>query len=254
MKRNVRLILGAGVLCLCLGMAAPRSAKALILDRKEASAIGEEGEKNLKIMLVNGTEKDIEELALSVDEGDFSENLLPEGEVFKAGEERAWYVEPAEAKEEKIPVYDLRLGFGKDKECVLHTLPVGDTEEIVLHLNKDVAYIIFESKDLKKKVSTLEQEKELVKKAEPAAPAASSASTGSYSYDSDPQETYTYTYSEPEQTYSYEQPESYATYETPDSYGPIEGGSTVDPDMNLYDYDTEDDGDDHCLDDGTLLN
>lgn len=64
----------------------------------------------------------------------------------------------------EVQKYDMQITFEDGTTATLHTLPFGDTEEAELHLEGEVAYIVFDSKDLKKSVNTKETEQALAPK------------------------------------------------------------------------------------------
>lgn len=90
----------------------------------------------------------------------------------------------------------MQITFEDETTATLHTLPFGDTEEAELHLEGDVAYIIFDSKDLKKSVNTKETEQALAPKPTEAPVQQSSSQTEDYSYDYDEDYDYDYSYDE----------------------------------------------------------
>ena len=96
---------------------------------------------------------------------------------------------------EEVQKYDMQITFEDETTATLHTLPFGDTEEAELHLEGDVAYIIFDSKDLKKSVNTKETEQALAPKPTEAPVQQSSSQTEDYSYDSSEDYSYDYDYS-----------------------------------------------------------
>ena len=124
----------------------------------------------------------------------YPDNFLEKDDKFAADEERTLWFDPNAAKDEaantdtaedkgteaaeEVQKYDMQITFEDETTATLHTLPFGDTEEAELHLEGDVAYIIFDSKDLKKSVNTKETEQALAPKP-------------SYDYDED----YDYDYS-----------------------------------------------------------
>ena len=145
---------------------------------------------------------------------EYPDNFLTEEDKFEADEERVLWFDPnAEVKadgnteeknqdaaektedenkdedEKEIPKYDIQLTFEDGTTAELHTFPFGDTEEAELHLEDEVAYLIFDSISQKKEYNTLETEKALAPKPTEA-PAAASQSTQSYDNSSD----YDYSY------------------------------------------------------------
>ena len=135
--------------------------------------------------------------------------------------------------EKEIPKYNIQLTFEDGTTAEIHTFPFGDTEEAELHLEGDIAYLVFDSISQKKEFNTLETEKALAPKpTEAAAQASESQSTQSYDYNND------YDYSN---DYDYDTDYDYDSdydYDGSDDGGSDDGGS--------------DDGGDGCLDNGLL--
>ena len=141
----------------------------------------------------------------------YPDNFLEKDDKFAADEERTLWFDPNAAKDEaantdtaedkgteaaeEVQKYDMQITFEDETTATLHTLPFGDTEEAELHLEGDVAYIIFDSKDLKKSVNTKETEQALAPKPTEAPVQQSSSQTEDYSYDSSEDYSYDYDYS-----------------------------------------------------------
>ena len=66
--------------------------------------------------------------------------------------------------EKEIPKYNIQLTFEDGTTAEIHTFPFGDTEEAELHLEGEVAYLVFDSISQKKEYNTLETEKALAPK------------------------------------------------------------------------------------------
>ena len=140
----------------------------------------------------------------------YPDNFLEKDDKFAADEERTLWFDPNAAKDEaantdtaegteaaeEVQKYDMQITFEDETTATLHTLPFGDTEEAELHLEGDVAYIIFDSKDLKKSVNTKETEQALAPKPTEAPVQQSSSQTEDYSYDSSEDYSYDYSYDE----------------------------------------------------------
>ena len=120
----------------------------------------------------------------------------------------------------------MQITFEDGTTATLHTLPFGDTEEAELHLEGEVAYIVFDSKDLKKSVNTKETEQALAPKPTEAPAQQTSSQTEDYSYD-DSYDEYSY------DDYSY------------DDSGDSDGGSDDSGD-------SDGGSDDGCLDNAIL--
>lgn len=141
--------------------------------------------------------------------------------------------------EKEIPKYNIQLTFEDGTTAEIHTFPFGDTEEAELHLEGDIAYLVFDSISQKKEFNTLETEKALAPKpTEAAAQASETQSTQSYDNSSDYDYNNDYDYSNDYDTdYDYDSDYDY-DYDGSDDGGSDDGGS--------------DDGGNGCLDDGLL--
>ena len=117
----------------------------------------------------------------------YPDNFLEKDDKFAADEERTLWFDPnadtEEASEPEVQKYDMQITFEDGTTATLHTLPFGDTEEAELHLEGEVAYIVFDSKDLKKSVNTKETEQALAPKPTEAPAQQTSSQTEDYSYD-----------------------------------------------------------------------
>lgn len=247
MKKKILTLLLAGILCLPMTAMTFAAEAEITADAEgEVKLLGEDAEGAFHVQLKNSTGKEIKEVKINVAgkvEYKDAGNLLKEEEVFAAEEERLLccvpYEEEAkdtakedkEKKEPELPVYNLKVTFVDDTTAEIHTFPFGDIEKGEIHMEEDVAYLVFESVSQKLSVNTLETEKKIaeqIKAAEKAAATAKNNSGGGDSYE----DYYDYSYD-----YSYD-----------DSY-----------DDNYYDdYDygdsgsADDGGEDSCLDDGLL--
>ena len=135
--------------------------------------------------------------------------------------------------EKEIPKYNIQLTFEDGTTAEIHTFPFGDTEEAELHLEGEVAYLVFDSISQKKEYNTLETEKALAPKPTEAATQATSETTQSYDNSSDYSNDYDYN-----NDYDYSNDYDYGNDDSGDYDGSDDGGS--------------DDGGDGCLDDGLL--
>lgn len=135
--------------------------------------------------------------------------------------------------EKEIPKYNIQLTFEDGTTAEIHTFPFGDTEEAELHLEGEVAYLVFDSISQKKEYNTLETEKALAPKPTEAAAQAASETTQSYDNSSDYSNDYDYN-----NDYDYSNDYDYGNDDSGDYDGSDDGGS--------------DDGGDGCLDDGLL--
>lgn len=171
-------------------------------DTAEPKTIGakEKEEGAFSVKLKNATGKDIKDIKIKVSgHSEFAdtENLLEKDEVFTAEEERILNYLPKvkeeteekkeDTKEKEEPlVFDIQLTFADDTTAVVHTFPFGDIEEGEICMDGELAYLVFESVNLKKEVNTLETETtiaETIKAQKEAAAQAAASSSGSESYD-----------------------------------------------------------------------
>lgn len=156
-----------------------------------------------------------------------------------------------DADEKEIPKYNIQLTFEDGTTAELHTFPFGDTEEAELHLDGDVAYLIFDSISQKKEYNTLETEKELAPKPTEAAvetTTQSSSQNDSYDYSND------YDYNNDDYDYSnddYDYSNDDYDYSN-DDYDYNNDDSDYDGSDDGDSGDSGDDGGTGCLDDGLL--
>ena len=95
----------------------------------DVPAIGvRNSEADYAVMLENQTGMDILSVKIRVDRGEYGEELLADGEVFEAEQERILYCTPKELAPGAVsaPVYDIRLGLENGETAVIHTFPFGD--------------------------------------------------------------------------------------------------------------------------------
>lgn len=182
----------------------------------EEKTIGVKPEKDTEgvfsMKLKNLTGKAITEVTVKNEKDEkYPDNFLEKDDKFAADEERTLWFDPnaskeaeetadaADAKETdsktseetEIPKYDMQITFEDATTAVLHTLPFGDTEEAELHLEGEIAYLVFDSTSLKKSINTKETEQALAPKPTEAPVQQSSSQTQDYSYN----ESYDYDYS-----------------------------------------------------------
>lgn len=176
-------------------------------DEKELKELGEKRDGDFEVELVNSTEKIIKGFEIKVDHEDaYGENLLKEGDVFAADEERMLYMTPAVvekeegSEEEKIPMYDIQLTFEDDTTAVLHTFPFGDVEKCEICLEDGVAYLIFDSLSRKDSVNTLQTEQDIIAAAQ--AQAAAEAAAAEAAAQAAAAQTYEQNYDYHEEDYS----------------------------------------------------
>ena len=154
------------------------------------------GENVLTANLTNETGRDIIGFAMKVSEDtEFGANLMDEGDVFTAGEERILYYDAADAFEAAAaqtgtdpnepvlePAFDIQLTLkaaeegGEDTVVVLHQFPFGDLTAGELRFEDEVAFVTYVSSATGEELTTKEAELKL-KEDEAAAAAAPAAST-----------------------------------------------------------------------------
>lgn len=196
MKKKILAVLCAGLLAMAPS-AAVFAAEAQTAAEDEAKNIGKDAEGAFHVMLTNMTGKDVKAVQIS-NTTDYSKanNLLTDEDIFKADEERMLCYLPV--KEEKIKeeaakegekvvlVYNIQFTFADDTTAEIHTFPFGDVEASELHLEGEVAYLVFESVSQKKEINTQESETKIaeeIKAVKEAAEAAANSSSGeSYDY------------------------------------------------------------------------
>ena len=141
--------------------------------------IGEDdGEADYHVVLKNETGEEITAIALRVNYKDFSDNLLLEGEPLADQKSGELICPDMEMVNFVPPVYDLQLTFADGSVQTLHTLPIGDADEISVRLGEavtegetegeeaaadaqKVAYISFTSLSLQYETDTLRRESEI---------------------------------------------------------------------------------------------
>lgn len=235
-------------------------------ETKEEKTIGEkpaadkDAEGVFSLKFKNLTGKAITEVSVKNEKDEkYPDNFLEKDDKFAADEERTLWFDPnaskteektetadtakdtAEAKDsdatEEVQKYDMQITFEDGKTATLHTLPFGDTEEAELHLEGEVAYLVFDSKSLKESVNTKDTEQELAPKPTEAPAQQDSSQTEDYSYDSS-------------EDYSYDSSDDYS-YDYDESYDDSSDESYDDSSADSGDSDAGS-GDDGCLDDAIL--
>ena len=149
----------------------------------------QESDEDYQVTLVNESGKEIKEVSIRASYGDFSENLLPEGETLEDKEQGVLWCTPAEIINFVPPVYDIRLTFSDDESATLHTLPFGDTEELKIRTDEEsgTVYVNFFSFSLNSETDSLTAEKNIASSGEDAMIRDYQARTGQTS-DQDSQE------------------------------------------------------------------
>ncbi|MCF0107309.1 MAG: hypothetical protein HUJ53_11150 [Holdemanella sp.] len=144
------------VFCLCFSMSACKKKTEEVV----INTIGEKSENAYEILLTNETGMNIKGIEVN------DEAVSLEG-VFKDGEQRTFYYEAKNEKEEKgdfivSSEYTLRLTMEDDTSYELHIFPFKDMKECTLKKDGDIFYVEYESISSKEKVNTFEAEKALV--------------------------------------------------------------------------------------------
>ena len=131
--------------------------------------IGEKtSDADYEVTLVNKSGKDIKGIALRASYGDFSDNLLAEGDILKNEGQGTMWCTPAEIVNYVPPVYDMELTFSDGSSAVVHTLPFGDADELTVLEDEesDTAYIQFFSISMNGTSDSLTREKNIAKSGE----------------------------------------------------------------------------------------
>ena len=151
-----------------------------------------EGENTYAVGLTNQTGKNITGFTIKDTEAaEYPDNMLPDGETYAAGEERALYYSPenqettadsdsqtssgSSTEAALEPQYEAKVTFEDGTESTWHAIPFGDMEEGSLNLEGTVIYVTYISTTTGENVNTLESEKAAAD-AEAAAQESSSAS------------------------------------------------------------------------------
>ncbi len=218
----------------------------------------EDKEGVLSVKLKNLTGKVITGVSVKEEKDEkYPDNFLKDDDKVETDEERVLWFDPSAKNEEKdaaasdekdtkeedskddaaekeVPKYNIQLTFEDKTTAEIHTFPFGDTEEAELHLEGDVAYLVFDSTSLKKSVNTLETEQALAPKP---TEAAQTSSDSSQSYDnSSDYDNSDYDYSN---DYDYNDDYDYSGDDSGDYDGDSDDGGS-------------DDGGNGCLDNGLL--
>ena len=128
MRKHVFAALLTAALTVAAGFAAFAGEEGTEIPSVGSDASGQ----NFGCVIENGTETEITGLALRVNYGDFSENLLEESGAIAAGEKVHFYCTPGEMVNYVPAVYDIEVTFADDTKGVLHTLPMGDADEMTI--------------------------------------------------------------------------------------------------------------------------
>ena len=257
---------------------------------EELKTIGEKPEEDkegvLSVKLKNLTGKVITGVAVKNEKDEkYPDNFLKDEDKFETDEERVLWFDPNAKDEEKdaeaekeVPKYNIQLTFEDETTAEIHTFPFGDTEEAELHLEGEVAYLVFDSTSQKKSFNTLETEQALAPKPTEAPAQTSSQSTQSYDnssdydysydYSNDSNDSYDYSndydYSYDNSDYDYDysgsddsdysgSDDSGSGYDGSDDSGSGDGGSDDGGSDDGGSGDGgSDDGGNGCLDDGLL--
>lgn len=156
------------------------------LSAEELKALGEKAtEADYQPIVKNAAGKEIKSVEIQINDEDFGENLLAEGDTMAVDEARVLYCTPAPYNPEtdtEPPKYNIRLTFSDDTSSVIHTFPFGDAETVDFCLDGSVAYLKFHSLFLDEDQDTLRNERALLPVKAPSY--YSDDSSYSYSYSS----------------------------------------------------------------------
>ena len=183
---------------------------------EDLKALGEKvTDADYQPVVKNATGKEIKSVEIQVNEEEFGENLLAEGDIMAVDEERIFYCTPAPYDPETDatpPKYNIRLTFSDETDSVIHTFPFGDAEKVDFCLDGSVAYLKFLSLSLNEEQDTMRNERALLP-----------VETPSYYYD-DSSSNYNYSYS-----YSSGGGDSTSNSSSTTDYGSTtDGGGTTD--------------------------
>ena len=166
MRRSGTMI-SAAVCAMCIMLAGTAfAAETEAPGTQEILQIGEAaGETDYVVELTNSTGKAIKSMAISVDGGEMTENLMAEDALLEDGQKAQLICTPAPLEEGQTsaPRYDIEIVFSDDLSAVLHTFPFGDADAVTILLDElsgdqldegtqeetiEIAYIRFTSKSL----------------------------------------------------------------------------------------------------------
>ena len=128
MRKHIFAVLMTAAVTALAGFAAFADEEAAELPVIGSDASGQ----NFGCVIENGTDMEIAGLALRVNYGDFSENLLAESGALAAGDKVQFYCTPGEMVNYVPAVYDIEVTYADDTKGVLHTLPMGDTDKLTI--------------------------------------------------------------------------------------------------------------------------
>ena len=155
---------------------------------EDLKALGEKAtDADYQPVVKNATGKEIKSVEIQVNEEEFGENLLAEGDIMAVDEERIFYCTPAPYDPETDatpPKYNIRLTFSDDTDSVIHTFPFGDAEKVDFCLDGSVAYLKFLSLSLNEEQDTMRNERALLPVETPSYYYDDSSSNYNYSYSS----------------------------------------------------------------------
>ena len=147
--------------------------------KEEFKYIGEEDgeDSTYSFPLTNGTEQEIISFALRYGDGDFTENLIPDGEDFAADETRLLnWTHTVTGDVMTLGEFNAEITLDNEKTYLLHVFPMSDIINAEIRVMDEYAFIVYENKigDTK---STMEQEEKAAEEDRKAEEAKTSTTT-----------------------------------------------------------------------------
>ncbi|WP_295154734.1 hypothetical protein [uncultured Ruminococcus sp.] len=144
--------------------------------KKDMKYIGEadETKSSYSVELTNGTDKDIISVAVRYNNSDFSENIIPGGEDFKAEETRLFnWTNDITGDVMTLGDYDLEITFEDEETFILHGFPLTDMISGEIRLMDEYAFVVYtnkigDSKDTRQKEANIAEEERIAKEKEEA--------------------------------------------------------------------------------------
>lgn len=134
---------------------------------KEYKIIGNKTDDAYEILLTNKTGQDITAISVkSADKKDWPDNMILSGKKFVKDETVKFYYTPgkddsdvkAETDKAVKPAYDVRIILADGTECLMSDFAFSDMKEAAIKYEDKVAFVEYESIEIKDQVSTKEQE------------------------------------------------------------------------------------------------
>lgn len=145
--------------------------------KRDIKYIGEadDAAADYSVELTNGTDKAITKVAVRYNEGEYSDNLLPEGETFESEETRLFnWSNTISGDLITLGEYDLELTFDNEDSFVLHGFPLTDMLTGEIRLMDEYVFIVYtnkigDNKDNMKEEAEIAEKERIEKQKEEAA-------------------------------------------------------------------------------------